>query len=285
MTGLAFLALSAQGWAQDKEDQLRTKESERYVRKAEAAKAKGDFAGAEADYRRALSKDSGNSRASYNFSHLYQDHEKDAEATRQLLESVKSAQTKALRHKAFHNLGNAFMDYEDYEQAVRAYKDALRNDPTDDETRYNLALAKEKLEKEQEGQDQDEDDESGGGEDDQQQDDNNSRDNKEQQDQDDNEDDEQDQQDQQQNQEGDDQDQNEDENQENQGQPDQEEGENDDDDEQDEDEGQEPREGQLSEEQIENLLRAAENLEKETQKKRDKQKAKEVKINPREKDW
>ena len=37
------------------------------------------------------------------------------------------------------------MNEKDYTQAVEAYKNALRNDPADDESRYNYALAKKML--------------------------------------------------------------------------------------------------------------------------------------------
>jgi Ca-activated chloride channel family protein len=39
------------------------------------------------------------------------------------------------------------MNEKNYSEAVEAYKNALRNNPTDDESRYNLALAKDMLEK------------------------------------------------------------------------------------------------------------------------------------------
>ena len=51
------------------------------------------------------------------------------------------------KHKAYHNLGNTFMNDKKYQEAVESYKEALRNNPKDDETRYNLALAKDLLEK------------------------------------------------------------------------------------------------------------------------------------------
>ncbi|HAV54019.1 MAG TPA: hypothetical protein DCX41_03680, partial [Aequorivita sp.] len=43
--------------------------------------------------------------------------------------------------------GNTYMNEKKYTEAVEAYKNALRNNPNDDETRYNLALAKDMLEK------------------------------------------------------------------------------------------------------------------------------------------
>ena len=64
----------------------------------------------------------------------------DAEASYRISESKF-----AKRGVASYNLGNVFMKEKDYTQAVEAYKQALRNDPTDDETRYNYAYAKQKL--------------------------------------------------------------------------------------------------------------------------------------------
>src|SRR5699024_9545732 len=122
------------------------KKSRSLVRKAERAKSANDFSEAEAAYRRALSKDLKNAEASYNFGHLYGDKEMEMESMSQLLKTAKNASSKELKHKAFHNLGNTYMKQKDYAQAVNAYKDALRNNPADEETRYNWAVAQEMLE-------------------------------------------------------------------------------------------------------------------------------------------
>jgi tetratricopeptide (TPR) repeat protein len=42
-------------------------------------------------------------------------------------------------------IGNAMMQQEQYEEAINAYKEALRKNPNDEDTRYNLAYAQEKL--------------------------------------------------------------------------------------------------------------------------------------------
>jgi hypothetical protein len=55
-------------------------------------------------------------------------------------------------------MGNTYMNEKKYTEAVEAYKNALRNNPSDDETRYNLALAKEMLEKNPPQEDQKKDD-------------------------------------------------------------------------------------------------------------------------------
>jgi Ca-activated chloride channel family protein len=58
-------------------------------------------------------------------------------------------------HKAWHNYGNAKLQQKNYEEAVRGYKKALRMNPKDDETRYNLAYAQRKLKEQQKNQNKD----------------------------------------------------------------------------------------------------------------------------------
>lgn len=52
-----------------------------------------------------------------------------------------SVSNKDTLHRAWHNMGNCYLQQKNYEQAVTAYKKALRFDPKDEETRYNLAYA------------------------------------------------------------------------------------------------------------------------------------------------
>lgn len=57
-----------------------------------------------------------------------------------------------IKAKAYHNEGNAYMKAKKYEDAVTAYKNALKNNPKDEDTRYNLAYAQEMLKKDQQNQ-------------------------------------------------------------------------------------------------------------------------------------
>ena len=107
------------------------------------------FVDAEVDYRRAISKSSQNVVAPYNLGNAYYNNESYSEAFGRFKEAGELAGEKPTKHKAFHNMGNVYMKNKDYANAVEAYKEALRNDPTDEETRYNLALAKEMLKKQQ----------------------------------------------------------------------------------------------------------------------------------------
>ncbi len=82
----------------------------------------------------------------------------EMEEARNLLAKVAAGQGSTLqRGHALHNLGNSFMEEQDYGKAIDAYKQSLKLNPQDDETRYNLAYAMLKQqENEQDQQNKDE---------------------------------------------------------------------------------------------------------------------------------
>lgn len=205
---------------------------------------------AEATYRKAFSANLKNAVPEYNLGNtLYADEHIDA-AKSKYASSAESAQSKEDKHRAFHNLGNTYMLQKKYQQAVDAYKNSLRNDPTDDETRYNLALAKKMLEKENKGGGG-----GGGGNDDKKDQDKKDQDKKDDQKK-------QDQKNGDQDKKKGDQDKDKDgENKENPNEPKQPEKD------QPKEGQQQPKQGALSPQQIKNLLQAAENEEKKAQEK------------------
>jgi tetratricopeptide (TPR) repeat protein len=269
---LTVCCLPLTGLAQEGEkyDPKALRASEELTREANEELAENDFVDAEANYRRAISKSVENPVAPYNLGNAYYNKESYGEAFGSFKEAGERAAEKQQKHKAFHNMGNVYMKQKDYQKAVEAYKEALRNDPADEETRYNLALAKELLKKDQEQQKNNEDNE-----DEQKQDD---QENKEEQNQDQNEGDGQDNQEDQENQQDGDSE-----------KEDNKEGDGDKKQEQDrkpeeKDQPQQPRPNQLSPQQIQNLLQAMENEEKKVKEKLDAQKVKGAQVKT-EKDW
>lgn len=238
------------------------------------------FAKAESKLRTAIALTPESVPAKYNAGNNYYKNKKWLESTDVLVKATAVAKTKNEKHKAFHNLGNALYQQEQWDGAVEAYKNALRADPTDEETRYNLQLAKKK---------KDENGGGGGGDDD-------------------NEENEDDNQDQDQNQEekkgdgdqkeGDDGEEKEtdDKGEEKEDKGEQKEDENgkpeDKDKEQPGGEGEEdkkqpppqPQQGQLSPQQVESLLKAMQDQEQKTQEKINAQKVKGAQVKT-EKDW
>ena len=227
------------------------------------------FVEAEVDYRKAISKNGQNVAAPYNLGSAYYNNQSYSEAFGRFKEAGERAGEKPSKHKAFHNMGNVFMKNKDYAKAVEAYKEGLRNDPTDEETRYNLALAKKMLEKEQNQQQNDENDENEQQDQDQKEDQNQGAEEKDDQED--------------KGEEGDDKDEQKDQNKKGDGEE-----------EKDKDkqpnEGQEPekekkpRPNQLSPQQIENLLEAMQNEEKKVQEKMEAKKVKGLKQKT-DKDW
>ena len=107
---------------------------------------KKNYIEAEVEYRKAISKDKTTSKAAHNLGNILFENENYDEAIQEYFKTQKNSELNLEKHSAFHNLGNSYMKKKDYAQAIEAYKNALRNNCEDDETRYNYALAKKFLE-------------------------------------------------------------------------------------------------------------------------------------------
>lgn len=269
----SFYALFSYGQQDPKTDYKALEESRKLTSEADK---EADFITAEATYRKAISKSAENPAAPYNLGNSYYENESFGEAFGRFKEAGERAGEKPDRHRAYHNMGNVYMQRKEYQQAVEAYKEALRNNPEDEETRYNLALAKEMLKKDQENQDQNEDDQN------EQPDQNEEKEQNQDQNQDQNQggEDEQEENQDPNEQEGDSE---KEENKEGDG-PEKEEKEQKPNPSEQDQQKSPPRPNQLSPQQIENLLEAMENEEKKVKEKIDAQKVKGPKVK-KEKDW
>lgn len=103
------------------------------------------FQEAEAGYRKSASAFPDKAVSSYNLGNSIYKQKQYTESKGAFLNSVKNATSRVDKHRAYHNLGNVFMIEKNYTAAVESYKNALINDPSDEESRYNFALAKKML--------------------------------------------------------------------------------------------------------------------------------------------
>ncbi|MEC7864055.1 MAG: tetratricopeptide repeat protein [Bacteroidota bacterium] len=105
---------------------------------------------AEMQYRKSLEKDQNYFNASFNLADAIYKQERYVEASA-LFDALKdNAPTKNDLAKVYHNLGNSLVKEQKLEEAINAYKNALRINPIDNETRHNLVLSrKQKQEKEE----------------------------------------------------------------------------------------------------------------------------------------
>jgi Ca-activated chloride channel family protein len=210
-----------------------------------------EFNSAEVQFRKASDLNHESFEAGFNTGAALYGQEKYEETAKHYESLVdKAGDAQSMAH-VWHNMGNSLLEGQKYEESIEAYKNSLRINPGDQDTKYNLAYAKQKLQ-EQQQQEQNQDQ------------------NQDQQDQQDQE--KQDQQDQQ------DQEQQDQENQDQEDQQDQQPQEQD----QEQEQQQQPQ--QISKEDAERMLSAIQQQEKDVKEKVDKKKAAAAKVKT-EKDW
>lgn len=122
-----------------------------------------NYAKAEAEYRKAIAQNGQNPQALYNLGCALMMQQKDSAAIVQYENAGKLESSKSRKAKIFHNIGVICQNHQMYGEAIEAYKESLRNNPDDNETRYNLALCKrqQKNQKQNGGEQKKKDDQNG----------------------------------------------------------------------------------------------------------------------------
>lgn len=133
-----------------------------YIRQGNQFYVDSLFEKAEVEYRKALDLNAANTDALFNlgnalFNQVSQTSEKAQEALSQYVTASKLETDKARLAHIYHNMGVLLYMAQQYGESVEAYKEALRNNPADHETRYNLAMAMHMNKQQQQQQDQQQD--------------------------------------------------------------------------------------------------------------------------------
>ncbi len=216
----------------------------------------GEFGEAEVQFRKAENINQESYEAEFNTGVALYGQEKYEETVKQYQALLDQTDDAGKTAQIWHNIGNSLLEAQQYAPSIEAYKNSLRLNPSDEDTRYNLAYAKQKLKEEQQQQQENQDQ--------------NKDQNKDQEkDQEKN----QDQQDQEQEKEND---------QENENDQDQEQEQ--DQEQQEQEQEQEPVPREISKEDAERMLNAIQQQEKDVKEKVDKEKAAAAKVKT-EKDW
>jgi tetratricopeptide (TPR) repeat protein len=100
-------------------------------------------------YKQSLEIDPVNQKTIYNQGNSLYKQEKWEEASQSFELSSQMMEDSKHKASAFHNLGNAYFKQEQYKKSVEAYTNALKLNPGDMDTKYNLMLAKKKLAEQQ----------------------------------------------------------------------------------------------------------------------------------------
>lgn len=250
----------------------------REVRKGNKHFSKENYQEAEIDYKKALVKDSTSLAAQFNLANTYyklENFPQAQEAITAIGDTIANAKNSS---DIYHNLGNVYLKQKQYQQAIEEYKNSLRRNPDDMETKSNLAYAQKMLQNQQNQQNNDQNEDQNNDQNNDQNQDKQNQDNNEnqddQKDQNDNQNnDDQDKNDQQNNDQNNDQnkDQNNDQNNNNPPKSDQQ-----------QNQGQQPK---ITPQAAQQMLQAIEDKERDTQEKVKKEKALMMKSKQKEKNW
>lgn len=124
---------------------LRPKTERDYLRSGNKLYNDSLFIKAEVDYRKALEINPKSTDAMFNLGNSLLMQQKAKEAMEQFESASKVEKDKDKLAQIYHNMGVILQSSKQYPQCIEAYKESLRNNPKDDETRYNLALAQKLL--------------------------------------------------------------------------------------------------------------------------------------------
>lgn len=128
--------------------QMQAQADRQFIRNGNKLYRQQNYAKAETEYRKALSKNARNTQAMYNLGCALMMQQKDSAAIVQLQNAGRSELSPRRKAMAYHNIGVICQGHQMYGEAIEAYKESLRNNPSDNETRYNLALCQ-RLQKKQ----------------------------------------------------------------------------------------------------------------------------------------
>ncbi len=139
---LLFVSLSSLGQAR------------KLIRKGNKEFDKGNYSQAELSFRQAQAVDTASGDITYNIGNSLYMQKKYDKALGGYQKSLQQTKDPGRLATNLHNAGNALFKLNKYQESVEAYKKALRLNPSDNQTRYNLALAQQKLKDQQKNNNQ-----------------------------------------------------------------------------------------------------------------------------------
>jgi len=114
-----------------------------------------EFGEAEVQFRKAENINQESYEAEFNTGAALYGQEKYEETVKQYQSLLDQTDDAGKTAQIWHNIGNSLLEAQQYAPSIEAYKNSLRKNPSDEDTRYNLAYAKQKLnEQQQQNQDQ-----------------------------------------------------------------------------------------------------------------------------------
>jgi tetratricopeptide (TPR) repeat protein len=104
---------------------------------------------AEVSYRKSLETNKDSKVGAFNLGDALYKQEKYDEAAEEFRIATLKETDKESKAKAFHNLGNSLLKSQKLQESIEAYKNALKLNPNDLNTKYNLEYAKRMMQQQQ----------------------------------------------------------------------------------------------------------------------------------------
>lgn len=133
---------------------LYAQNAKKYVRKGNKEFEKGEYSEAEVQYRKALDKNPNSYKGKFNLGDAMYQQDNVEESGKLFNELTAANVSPEVKAKSFYNLGNTMMKAKKYKEAVEAFKQSLKLDPTDYNAKYNLEYARKKMIQQQQQQKQ-----------------------------------------------------------------------------------------------------------------------------------
>jgi tetratricopeptide (TPR) repeat protein len=143
---ILFLLASTSSFAQNKKS---------FLRNGNTLYADSSYKEAEMQYLKSLEKDQDYFNASFNLADAvykqenYSDTDTSIGSSTRFKTLINKTRNDEELAEVYHNLGNSLVKEQKLEEAINAYKNALRINPNDNETRHNLALSKQQKQKQE----------------------------------------------------------------------------------------------------------------------------------------
>lgn len=124
----------------------------KYIRQGNGNYYENNFKDAEVDYMKALEKNPESTNGQYNLGNALYKQENFEDASKLFGSVAGRDMTDQTKAEAFYNLGNSYVKAQKFPEAIESYKNSLRYNPDDMDTKYNLEYAKKMMQQQQQDQ-------------------------------------------------------------------------------------------------------------------------------------
>lgn len=130
----------------------------KYIRSGNKLYDEKKYSDAELSYRKALDKKANSFESSFNIGNSLYKEGKFLEAANQFSNLTDATNDKDKLAKVYHNLGNSYVKSQKLQEGIDSYKKSLIQNPSDKDTKFNLAYVQRLLKQQQEQKEKDKQD-------------------------------------------------------------------------------------------------------------------------------